>query len=128
MAAALSMDLRRRVVDALEGGLSIREAGRRFCVGEATAGRWHRRWKATGGLNPDRQGGRPGSVLDAHEAFLLGMIEEGGRDVTLAEMAERLEAERGVGVHLTTIWYWLDRRGITYKKRPRTPPSRSAKT
>ncbi|WP_370468309.1 IS630 family transposase [Parvularcula maris] len=117
MAAALSMDLRRRVVAALEDGLSIREAGRRFCVGEATAGRWHRQWKATGSLEPKRQGGRSGSILDAHEDLLLAMACEGEKDATLAEMAERLEAERGVTVHLTTIWYWLERRGITGQKK-----------
>lgn len=128
MAAALSMDLRRRVVAALQDGMSIREAGRRFCVGEATAGRWHRQWKATGSLEAKRQGGRSGSVLDPHEDLLLAMAREGKKDATLAEMAERLEAERGVRVHFTTIWYWLDRRGVSYKKSPRTLQSRSART
>ncbi len=128
MAVALSLDLRRRVVAALEDGLSIRKAGRRFCVGEATAGRWHRQWRATGSLEPKRQGGRSGSVLDAHEDLLLSMACEGKKDATLAEMAERLEAERGLRVHVTTIWYLLDRCGISYKKSPRTPQSRSART
>jgi transposase len=122
------MDLRERVVVALEGGMSIREAGRRFLIGEATAGRWHRQWKATGSLEPRRRGGRSGSVLDAHEDLLLEIACEGEKDATLAEMAERLEAERGVRVHPTTIWYWLDRRGVSFKKRPRTPPSRRART
>ena len=38
MARAYSLDLRRRVVDAIEGGLSTREAARRFAIGIATAG------------------------------------------------------------------------------------------
>ena len=31
-------------------------------------------------------------------------------------MADRLAEERGVKVHETTIWYWLRREGITFKK------------
>lgn len=128
MTKALSLDLRERVVVALRGGMSIREAGRQFSIGEATAGRWHRQWKATGSLEPKRQGGRSGSVLDEHESLILEMACEGEKDTTLAEMAERLEAECGVKVHPTTIWYWLDARGVSYKKRQRMPQSRSART
>lgn len=43
MARAYSVDLRQRVIDAIEGGLSTREAARQFAIGIATAGSWHRR-------------------------------------------------------------------------------------
>lgn len=125
MTRPFSLDLRERVVAALRDGMSIREAGRRFSIGEATAGRWHRQWKATGSLKPQRQGGRSGSVLDEHEDFILEMACKGEKDATLVEMTERLEAERGVKVHPTTIWYWLNARGISFKKRQRTLRSRS---
>ena len=119
-------DLRQRVIDAIESGLSTRAAARRFSIGESTAGTWHRRWRATGSVEPKRQGNRGGSVLDAHEAFLLGLINE-AVDISLAEMAERLEIERSMKVDPSTIWYFLRRRGITYKKRRLTPRSRSAR-
>ena len=48
MARAYSLDLRRRVVEAIDGGLSSREAARRFAIGIATAGSWHRLWRKTG--------------------------------------------------------------------------------
>ena len=59
MARAYSLDLRRRVVEAIDGGLSSREAARRFAIGIATAGSWHRLWRKTGDVRPGRQGHSP---------------------------------------------------------------------
>ena len=126
MARAYSMDLRRRVVDAIEGGLSTREAARRFAIGIATAGAWHRLWRRTGDVRPGRQGQPKNSKLDPHEAFIVNLIEE-TRDIALVEIAERLADQRGVSACPATIWYFLDKRGITYKKRRRTPVSSSAR-
>jgi transposase len=127
MARAYGVDLRARVVESIEGGLSHRQAAARFEVGIATAGAWHRAWRRTGAMRPGRQGNPGRSKLDAHEGFILGLIEE-RKDIALHEMAERLDAEHGLRVHPSTIWYFLDRRAITFKKRPRTPPSRSGRT
>ncbi|MER9751758.1 hypothetical protein [Mesorhizobium sp. M0140] len=56
-----------------------------------------------------RKQGQPSrSKLDAHEAFILGLIE-------LAEIGERLVAERGVWAAPSTVWLFLDRRGIMFK-------------
>lgn len=123
MARAYGIDLRRRVVEAIEDGVSTRAAARRFAIGESTAGAWHRHWRATGRHEPHRQGKPSGSVLDVHEGFILGLIDESA-DITLSEMAERLEAEQSLTVDPSTIWYFLKRRGMTYKKRPRMPQSR----
>ena len=97
MARAYGVDLRRRVVEAIEGGLSTRAAARRFLIGESTAGAWHRWWRKTGSYEAQRQGNRGGSVLDAHDDFVMGLIEAQA-DITLAEMAERLREERSVRV------------------------------
>ena len=61
-------------------------------------------------------------------AFILALVEAGTKDISLAEIVERLEAERDVRVGITSVWKFLDRHGLTYKKRPRTPPSSSART
>lgn len=126
MARSYGTDLRRRVIEAIEGGMSTRAAARRFSIGESTAGTWHRRFRATGSVEPARQGKPSGSVLDAHEAFILSLIDE-TTDITLAEMAERLENERSMTVDPSTIWYFLRRRGMTYKKRRPTRRSSNAK-
>lgn len=127
MARAYGLDLRQRVIEAIEGGLSTRAAARRYAIGESTAGSWHRRWRATGSVRPGRQGNPGGSLLDAHQAFILGLVDE-TVDMSLAEIAERLAAEREVTVDPSTIWYFFRRRAITYKKRLRMPVSRIAMT
>lgn len=114
MTRSLSADLRGRVIAAIEDGVSTREAARRFRIGISTAGAWYRRYRETGEMEARKQGQPSRSKLDAHEAFILGLIEE-APDVTLAEIGERLAAERGVRAAPSTVWLFLDRRGITFK-------------
>lgn len=121
------LDLRRRVVDAIDGGMSARAAAGRFSIGISTAINWHRRWREEGALEPRPQGQPRGSKLDAHEAFILGLVDE-NKDIALHEIAERLKAERDVCTCPATVWYFFSRRGWTHKKRQRMPLSSSART
>jgi transposase len=107
--------------------MSTGQAAARFSIGKATAGTWGRLKRSQGDVQPAKQGKPKGSVLDAHEAFILGVLRE-KPDTTLEEMAERLAAERGVRVVWTAVWKFLDRRGQTHKKRRRMPASRSVPT
>lgn len=120
MTRSLSADLRQRVIAAIEDGMSTREAARRFRIGISTAGNWYRRYRETGETQPRKQGQPSRSKLDAHEAFILGLIEE-VPDITLAEIGERLATERGVRAAPSTVWLFLARRGITFKKRMARP-------
>jgi transposase len=115
MGKPLGVDLRRRVVAAIEGGLSTREAAERFSVSKAAAGAWARLKRRTGDVAPKPQGSPEGSRLDAHEGFILGLIEA-DKDITLSEIADRLVIDHGLRVVPSTIWYFLDRRGMTFKK------------
>lgn len=123
---AYSNDLRLRVIEAIEGGLSTRAAAHRFAVGVSTVGTWYRRWKETGSYEAYPQGGRNGSMLDAHKEFLEVLIDSKA-DVTLNEMADRLFEERSLHVDPSTIWYFLDKHAITYKKRQPMRVSRNAR-
>lgn len=115
MARAYSHDLRVRVLDAIGAGLSRRAAAARYRIGIATVIRWAALAAATGETKAKRQGRPRGSKLDAHEAFLLALIEERD-DLTLMEMQDRLRAERGVSVGLGTLWRFFARRAVTWKK------------
>jgi transposase len=128
MARAYSLDLRQRVVAAIDEGLSTREAARRFSIGISTSGAWYRAWRSSGRLEPGRQGKPKVSKLDAHEAFILALVDTDDRDITLAEIAERLEVECGIKASVSTVHGFFAKRGITYKKRRRTLPSSSART
>jgi transposase len=56
MGKPYSMDLRERVVAAIEGGESTHQAAARFSIGVATAGVWARLKRATGDVRPAKQG------------------------------------------------------------------------
>jgi len=125
MGKPYSMDLRERVVAAIDGGMSTRQAAARFSIGIATAGTWARLKRATGDVRPAKQGKPKGSVLDAHADFILGRLAE-APDTTLDEMVERLREERSITIVRTAVWKFLNRRGQTHKKRPLMPVSKSA--
>jgi transposase len=124
MARALSDDLRVRVLNASTNGLSARQAAGRFGVGISTAIRWIARARQ-GERSARPQGRRRGSSLDAHEAFIVRLIEE-RRDVTLHEMAARLLAERAVVIRRSALSAWLRGQGWTFKKSLLMHWSRSA--
>ncbi len=123
MARAYSQDLRDRVIDA---GTSARAAAERFGIGIATAIVWVRRARQ-GERTARRQGQPKRSKLDPHRDYLLALIEA-EPDITIAEMQERLRGEAGVLASVGTIWTFLDRAGLTFKKRLPTRPSRTAQT
>ena len=115
MPRSYSTDLRVRVIEAISGGLSRRRAASRFGVGASTAVKWYRRYGETGEVVARKQGQPGGSKLDAHEAFILALVEE-RPDISLAEIAQRLAGERAVSACPATVWYFLVRRGISFKK------------
>jgi len=127
MGRAYGLDLRRRVVEAIDDGLSARGAAARFSVAPSTAINWHRQWRETGSLNPAPQGQPPGSKLDDHEAFIFTLLEE-KKDIALHEIAEKLAAERGVESCAATVWYFLSKRGLTHKKRQAMRRNSTART
>ena len=128
MAQYLSEDLRIRVIRAVEGGMSRNAAARRFGVSVASAVRWMDAYLRGGRTAAKRRGGdRRSGRIEAQADLLMGAIEA-TPDITLAELRERLIAERGETFAISTIHDFYRRRGVTYKKRPRTPASRSART
>jgi transposase len=124
MGKPYSMDLRERVIAAVDGGMSTRRAAARFSIGIATAGAWSRLKRATGAVRPAKQAKPKGSVLDAHAAFIFELIEE-APDITLEEIAERLAQDRAMKVVSTAVWKFLDRHDMTHKKRPLMRANRS---
>ena len=115
MPRSYSTDLRVRVIEAISDGLSRRRAAARFGVGVSTAVKWYGRYRATGEVAARKQGQPGGSKLDAHEAFILALVEE-RPDISLAEIAQRLAETRAVSACPATVWYFLERRGISFKK------------
>src|SRR3982751_1744733 len=116
MARPYSQDLRDRVIEATGNGTSARQAAVRFDVGVSTAIKWVERLRDSGERSARRQGRRPGSKLDAHRDYLLAVIEA-APDATIEELQRRLVEEKGVRASTGTIWTFLDRCGLTFKKK-----------
>jgi transposase len=73
MGKPYSMDLRERVVAAVEtGGLSCHQAAAQFGVGVSTAIVWVRRLRETGSIAPGQMGGhKPKAISGEHRVWLL---------------------------------------------------------
>jgi transposase len=127
MGQPLSMDLRSRVLAAVDEGASCRAAAARFGVAPATAIRWHAQRRATGSYAPKPQGGDTRSRrIEAHRDRVLA-IWEAAKDITLDELRVEL-ARTGLMVSNATLHRFFARHGITRKKRPATRSSRTAPT
>ncbi|MGH6900333.1 MAG: helix-turn-helix domain-containing protein, partial [Geminicoccaceae bacterium] len=113
--APMAMDLRRRIVGAVESGSTIRGAAQRFAVSPSAAVKLMPRVRATGSAAPARYGGHRRPVLEPHEADLRALVEA-TPDLTLAEMQTARQRRCGLRAGLSTIHNTLRRIGLRHKK------------
>jgi transposase len=126
MGRPYSIDLRKRVVAAVEsGGLSCHQAAAQFGVGISTAINWVRRLRETGSVRPGQMGGhKPKSISGEHRTWLLARIK--AADFTLRGLVAEL-AERGLKVDYRTMWSFVHDEKLSFKKKHggwRTRPPR----
>ena len=127
MAKALSLDLRTRVLAAVDEGASHRQAAARFGVSAASVSRWRALERMQGDARPGPLGGdRRSGRVEGQAGLILRLVEE-TPDMTIEELRGELAA-RGHGFGYGTIQRFFVRRGITRKKSPRTPASRTVPT
>jgi transposase len=126
MAGPLSLDIRKRIVAAVEGGSSCRAAAARFAVSESASIKLVQRWKQTGTLEPGQMGGHQPFALAKHDALVRELVAAHA-DQTLDELLERL-VERGVVVGRTSVHRYLAAIGLTRKKRHSMPPNKTGRT
>jgi putative transposase len=108
------LDLRERVVAAVEAGASRHAAARQFRVSPSSAIKWVQRFRATGSAAAAKMGGRRRAPLNEQRVFLLSLVAE-QPDLTLEEIRAKLKA-RQVLVCVTAIWRFFERNGISFKK------------
>lgn len=127
MGQPLSMDLRSRVLAAIDGGMSCRSAAARFGVAPSTAIRWHGQRRDTGSFSPKAQGGDMRSHrVEAWRDDILA-IWGARKDITLDELRDAVSAI-GLTVSRVGLHRFFVRHGITRKKRPGTRSSKTAPT
>jgi transposase len=116
MARSLSQDLRSRVVAAVAGGLTRRAAAARFGISIASAVRWMAAWRRTGASAAQRQGGdRRSHRIEAFAPTILGALDK-KVDTTLGELVALLARKHGQRFARSTVWRFLDRHAMTFKK------------
>lgn len=116
MTQALSQDLRDRVIAVVDGGLSCNRAAERFGIAVSSAVRWVHAWRTEGRTKALPQGGDLRSHhIEAYREVILAAIEA-EVDTTLVELADLLRSQHGASFAPSTVWRFLDRHGLTFKK------------
>ena len=115
MGKPYSLDLRKRVVSAIEGGMSRNRAAKQFGVAISTAIGWMRRVEETGSVEPGQMGGhKPKAVSGDHAVWLSQRIRDG--DFTIRGLVAEL-AGRGLKVDYHSVWDFVHAEKLSFKKK-----------
>jgi putative transposase len=124
MSRPYSEDLRSRAVSAVDAGLSRHKAASLFSVGVSSVIRWCQLKRTTGGVKAKPMGGRRRWKLEPHRGWILARIEQ-EPSLAIEELRAEL-AERGMVVAHGTLWAFLDREKLTFKKNSARRRARAA--
>ena len=115
MGKPYSLDLRERVVAAIEGGMSRNQAAKQFGVAISTAIGWMKRVDETGSVAPGQMGGhKPKAISGEHAAWLSQRIKTD--DFTLRGLVTEL-AGRGLKVDYRSVWDFVHAENLSFKKK-----------
>lgn len=116
MVRPLSNGLRERVVALVLAGESCRAVAPRFGVAVSSVVKWSQRHRETGSVGPAKMGGSRKRVLEPHRAFIAERLAQTPH-LTLHGLRDELRAG-GVKVSHNTVWMFLRREGLRFKKMP----------
>ncbi len=113
---AYSLDLRARIVAAVEAGEAHPVVAQRFGVAVATIGNYLRLRRATGGLAPRPRPGAPLEIGPAQYPALRAQLQA-DPDATLARHCATWAEGQGQVVSVSTMGRTIARLGWTHKKK-----------
>jgi transposase len=125
MGKPYSLDLRKRVVAAIKGGMSRNQAAKQFGVAISTAIGWMRRVEETGSIAPGQMGGHKPKAISGEQAVWLSRRIRAG-DFTLRELVAEL-GERGLKVDYRSVWEFVHAQKLSFKKKRGGWRTRSAR-
>ena len=114
MTQPYSSDLRERVVRAHLAGEPIRRVAARFGVSVSSVPKWVARYRATGSVAPGRIGGHRPWLLEPHRELVHRLVAETPH-LSIDRLRDLLAAA-GIAVSRDTIWHFLRREGLSFKK------------
>jgi putative transposase len=115
MAKPYSEDLRRHVVETIEGGATIPETAEQCGVSISSVVRFLKLQRDTGSVGGAKFGGYKDFALAAHEELVRSLIED-QPDITLAELEARL-AKKKILVGKSSISRFLNHLKLPFKKK-----------
>jgi transposase len=124
MGKPYSIDLRERVVAAIEAGNTRAEVAELYNLALSTVGRFIKLKRETGRVEPEKFGGYKTFSLEPHTELVKDLVAQ-RPDSTLAELQAGL-AKQKVQVSLSAIHRFLRYLNLTFKKRAYTQRSRIA--
>jgi transposase len=113
---AYSLDLRTRVLAAIDGGMSRADVVRTFQVSLGSIKRWLRLRQSRSSLAPKPRTGKTASISAAQLPTLQFQLEQ-FPDATLAEHARRWNADHATSLSQWTLGRAIRRLGWSRKKR-----------
>jgi len=113
---AYSVDLRQRVLDALERGMLRKEAVTTFQVSESSIKRWDKLRRERSTLKSSRPTGRP-ATLKHHDDAVLHRLVAATPDATLTEHTDEWNHLHEKAISHWTLGRAIRRLGLTRKKR-----------
>lgn len=114
MAKPFSVDLRERIVRAVQVGRSRHEVARIFGVSASCVIKLMQRYSATGHCRPEKFGGYKRPILAEHEDRVRALIRA-RPDATISELRRQL-TEAGIKVGRSSVGRFVERLQLTYKK------------
>jgi transposase len=110
-----SVDLRERIVAALQEGSSVREVALRFGVSHDTVQRYRSRHEQGQSLLPSPRLGRAPRVAPQEQEAFIAMVRE-NPNATLAQMSALWQERTGVTLPRATMHDHVRRLGGRFKK------------
>lgn len=124
---AFSLDLRQRIVDALQSGQTRTKVAERFGVSLATVDRFAKLWREQKPLSPRPITGRPRAIIGTEQELLQELITS-QKDATLESLVQALQEKTGRKVSISALQRNLIWLGYSYKKSRASPPSAALKS
>ena len=122
MAAALTMDLRVRVMTDVDAGLSAEKAAEKYSVSARTIYHWKALRRETGALEPRDGKTGPKPKLEEHRERILAAVRDDS-GITLSDLKTKLKLPACVA----TLWGSLRAWGIVLKKKSCEPLNNSGR-
>ena len=120
---AYSLDLRKRILEDLDHGITTREVALKYRVSESWIRRLKQRRRETGEIAPRRSGSRRTPKWLAAADRIKQLVQE-QPDLTLRELKERL----GLNISIPTLARALWALRLTFKKKSFAPRNRIGRT